>query len=135
MFSPQYRYQKAFSQFTKKTRDGLLMVSIGLLAGSVLPLLNNSFSLTTASASSKAALLHPDVAGVHYRLSPQDPSQINQVWLQLGSELPAGFNQVNIRLNGEAGSWIPCFDMEDTWVCPVDGVNVNEMGNLEVISS
>ncbi|MEJ2011927.1 MAG: hypothetical protein P8X64_06835 [Anaerolineales bacterium] len=111
------------------------MMSVGLLAGSLLPLLSKGMDLTSASASAAAGARHPRILKINYRLDPQDPSQVSQVQLRLAEQQGTPLETLQIRFDDQAGTWIPCYDMEETWVCPVMGLSVEQLSQVEVISS
>lgn len=125
---------QVLSQVSKKTRDAILMMSVGLLAGSLLPLLSKGMDLTSVSASTAASARRPQILKINYRLDPQDPSQVSQVQLRVAEQPGTPLVNIRIRFDDKAGTWIPCYAMQESWVCPVLGLSVEQLSQVEVTS-
>ena len=127
--------RRTFHQaITLRARDLLLVLLVGMLAGNLIITLSGGIPLSPSrSANPEAAAYQPaHVLNLSYRLNPSNPAQIGEVRLQANTIQGDSPGSVSVRVSGSSAGWTTCAEQAGTWVCPMGGLAVADLTDLEV---
>ena len=121
----------AVKRLTACGRELILTLAAGLLAGSLLALVNSSHALQ-AQASTAAGRPHPQIQSIQLRLDPGDPAVVGQLRITLVEGDRLAIDELRVRLNEQPGREIRCFADGELWACPLEDVPLDRLEAVEV---